>query len=216
MPTIIELEDRIAALERLLDPRQGRIPVGALPLKPINERLKELMVPEGDQFMLPHTAGPDSLSFMPNALVKREAAQNIASAVWTPLQFDTAVVNQDMQWSSGVPTRLIVVRPGLYLLNAGSSWDGVVDTEQHQLAIQLNGAGVIGGGPIVATSGSTSGAGGAAKIPKPNASTLRVMAAGEYAELFVYQDSGAPRNTSTANEADNYLAAVYVSHVEGL
>jgi len=60
----------------------------------------------------------------PRAVVTRVTTQSIASATFVPIQFTTAVVNEQAIWAAGNPNRLTAPVSGMYFSACWLSWVG--------------------------------------------------------------------------------------------
>ena len=121
------------------------------------------------------------------ARVSRAAVQSINDTTWTSISFDTENEDNDTIWAAGAPTRLTVVHPGFYLVTATAAFAYSAFGAERALRVLLNG-GIAGGAPFYAN-GTTA--------PQATVSLLRYLAAGDYLEAQVYQNSGGALNTAT-------------------
>ena|SRR5687767_11336304 len=210
MATFTELEERIAELERKL--KAGNLPLDALPMKSLTQRLSQIQTPEGDDFMLPHSAGPDSLAAVPAAKIARTTAFAVPAGVHTCVPM-TAV-----RWQQGVqidlvnfPTRITIVRPGIYHITSHTFLTGSYVS-----------CGINISGRLVARSEGWGGAGAVLL----GATTVEPIRAGEYVEMTNYTNTGGVSTgveecanfggCVTCAQGSPHLAVTYLSHVEGL
>lgn len=213
MARLDELEERVADLERILDPKQGRVPLGSLPVKGLNERMKELMVPEGDQFMLPHSVGIDSLAEVPHARVYSTAAQAIPALTHTALTHNTVHFksegNSIQVDLANFPTRITFTEGGLYLVYASVIFDGTTNV-LSKLTILYNAAGAYAA-PNEYDSQEMS-ASAAGNVPGLQAVSLHRVAPGEHVESYGLH--GAAVNTyidAAGGQRSQVLGAVRLS-----
>lgn len=118
--------------------------------------------------------------------VNRTAVQSIVSATATYISFDTAVYNAFGIWSAGSPTRLTVPA------GQGGIWQAFIwvfwsanGTGQRQAGFRLNGATFLF--PDTRNPLATSGT-------SVTLNFLRRLSAGDYIEVYGYQESGGNLN----------------------
>jgi len=112
----------------------------------------------------------------------RNAAYNVPNAAWTPIELDVENFDTDTMHSTVTnPSRVTCVTPGVYLLSAGMQ-HGVNATGVRGVRIFLNNTTSLCNMLVGAFAGAGAGL---------SASTIYELAAGDYVELSVYQDSGA-------------------------
>lgn len=203
-PGYDELIERVEALEGQL--RTGAFPLESIPLQALSERLTATMAPEGDSFLLPHATGPDSLAAVPAARLYNSAApgQVYGTGVFTASIYDTITFNMGMQVDlANQPTRITIVRPGLYLFGAAGGFAACA--AYHSLTIDKNGVSV-----------ASWESGGLADATLMNVTHLLHFAEGDYIRARMYQNSGGNCNSYTADTRNPSLWAIYLGLVEGL
>lgn len=140
----------------------------------------------------------------PNARVRRNAAaQVITNATLTAITFDTEVWDVGNLWKVGTPTRLTASVTGLWVVGANVQFQ-VSAVGQRQIRLVQNAAlnftvknqmtNTDGNQPILDTYGFTR------------------MVAGDYVELYVYQNSGG--NLNVEGGAD-YTAVLWMYRLGG-
>lgn len=137
---------------------------------------------------------------VPAARVRSAAAFGIPNAVETAIPFDTEDVNTDGMHSAANTTRLTVKTPGLYQLTAELAWASAPGSS-WQWFIKKNGAQYLAG---------SDGRGSAPPPVDSTASTLAMLAAGDYIELVAWQNSGGAVNAAAGANRMPSLSAVMV------
>lgn len=130
------------------------------------------------------TAGGRDIS----ARITKSTDQSIPDATPTNIAFDTEIYDTDAMFNPAFPTILSINRPGKYDLQASLTWEPGGGTDRL-IVIMKNGLATIAIGditPIAAsfTSQEVNGAG----IP---------LVAGDFLEVLVFHDAGAPLNVLT-------------------
>lgn len=113
-PTYDELITRVVALEQQLT--DGNLPLDALPMQGLSDRLATIMVPEADQFLLPQTIGHDSVGVLPGIRLRKTV--NAGPAGVYVVEWDTVDWKNEIQFpipAAGV-TAVTVDIPGKYLV----------------------------------------------------------------------------------------------------
>lgn len=121
-----------------------------------------------------------------SAVVKRSAAQSIATATPTDIIWDAADFNPHAMWVSGTnPTRVTINKPGLYLISAEVLTGGTVDNAASVI-IRKNGSSVFTalGGVALTAAGVL------------HAVTSLLLTTGDYIEVRYTQASGAGRDVA--------------------
>lgn len=131
-----------------------------------------------------YIAGTITGSQAVGARVISAVTQNVNSATWTALSFDTEISNLNTVWDAGAPTRFTAPADGYYM--AGGSYEKQVSFAAAEsrliIAVRKNGVDYYGAnedqtiGGKVATVGVTTG--------------MIWMDAGDYLEIMAYQDEG--------------------------
>jgi hypothetical protein len=124
----------------------------------------------------------------PKVRAYSDVAVQVASGVATAValraeRFDAGTAGE--QHSPGVATRLTCRVPGLYAIHGAVEFAAAPGGSQRAACIRLNGTTIVGGWTKCPPLGATSTVG-------LTPSTLQQLAAGDYVELVVLQDSGAP------------------------
>lgn len=133
--------------------------------------------------------------------VQLTSNQSIASGTPTALANFGVVFNTDGLWVVGQPTRLTVAISGKYIIAGGVIWEsGGTDAAYHELQIRFNGA-----AHIAAHIWHRAYAWDSVAM---TVSTLYDPAAGNFFELMVRQDTGAPKNVLA--DARSFFSMVYV------
>jgi hypothetical protein len=113
------------------------------------------------------------------------------------LVFNTVRFDTDTMFSLGSPTMITINTPGKYLIGGAVHWQSNV-TGMRQLSIFKNGT-----TPLVNSAHPTT----ATLNPMQNVTTLVELIAGDFLELFVYQNSGAALDVnSLADHSPNFWA----------
>jgi hypothetical protein len=116
--------------------------------------------------------------------VKRTVQLSVANFTHTPIPFDSEIYDSNGMHSTVTnTTRLTVVESGNYIIAGNVYWDGLT-TGTNDLWLRLNGASALEAQMQMSTAATSYGHG---------LSTMRLMGAGEYVELMVFQDSGAAK-----------------------
>lgn len=139
---------------------------------------------EGSQGVIVCTfVGPATI---PGCHITRAAAKSIPNATWTPIDFDTEIWDPlAMHDNATNNTRITATLPGKYTIRAGARYAAAAGGQYRSLQLRLNGTTelVIEGHP-------------AAVYPSTHVERSTHLATGQYAELLVYQDSGAAMTVS--------------------
>lgn len=135
----------------------------------------------------------------PGALLWQSAQQTIANAAWTATNFDSSIRDNYSGHSNSVnPSRYTCQVPGVYSVKGGGGWATSASGSGRGASIYKNGAIYTDGGSAVV------GNSGVAHVTP--AGTDVVLAAGDYIELFVWQNSGGSLLTSGVGQYSSYLA----------
>ena len=101
------------------------------------------------------------------------------------LSYDTADFNVGSVFNSAQPTRMTAPVAGRYLITASVRWDSNANG-RRALALELNGTAA----QIARSNVSAYLQGGAAFNPEQTVQTIYKLNAGDYVEVWAYQDSG--------------------------
>jgi len=127
---------------------------------------------------------------IPSVRVTHSVSQSIADATVTVLSFDTERFDNDAIHDTAVDnSRLTAQTPGKYLI-AGNVEFAANSTGMRTVAIRINGTTFI--------AQHTENAG--ANVMRLPVSSVYDLAAGDYAELIVYQSSGASLDVTKSNQ----------------
>lgn len=125
------------------------------------------------------------------ARVTKSGAQSITTSSDTLLTWDTETLDSDSIHSTSVNTgRITIVTPGTYAIGAFVEW-ATNATGGRQAYIRLNGTTIIARDARPATSTTY--------FPSCSPATLYPLNAGDYLEVFVYQDSGGSLNVNSSS-----------------
>lgn len=134
---------------------------------------------------------------VPVCSVRRDTTtQALGSGSFITIQFNVEVVDTHGAWASGSPTRITAPVSGIYHLSGAGGINAT--TGRAGMMININGSNAFGN--LV----SASQEGG------PSASNIWPMNAGDYAELVLYQETGAAQNTSGNGYGRPFLSASYL------
>lgn len=210
-PTYDEVVVRLAALEKQMT--DGNMPLDALPMQELSDRLANITIPEGDLSLLPHSTGPDSLSVVPAATLTRRTAFATVPGAHNCIPFTNIEFQQEVQIDITLqPTRITIVRPGIYLM---ISFLGIVagpGYTSHSILISGNSA----------VSDEEARVAGAATLT--SISHIQRLSAGQYVEASYYTDiasafylggGGAGGCVTGADDRVPKLSVIYLSFVEG-
>lgn len=132
--------------------------------------------------------GPAKFGAIPGARVRHASSavtlQDNATAV---LSYDTADFNVGGVFNSAQPTRMTAPVAGRYFITASVRWASNA-TGRRALALELNGTAA----QIARSNVSPFLQGGAAFNPEQTAQTIYKLNAGDYVEVWAYQNSGGP------------------------
>jgi len=131
-----------------------------------------------------------SFAATPQARVTHSANQSIANTTTTALAFDSEAFDTDAIHDTATNnTRLTCKTAGRYLIYADVSWPSTGGGTIRQVGFRVNGSDQIGfqTGPV----------GGGTYEVQVSASTEYTLAANDYVECVVFQDSGGALNVLT-------------------
>lgn len=152
----------------------------------------------------PAGIGAQYQSQVPQARVWRSTNQSITNATRTAVSFDTVAYDLGApsdQWAGGTPTRLTCVVPGLYHISGAHQWAANA-TGGRQAELRLNGTTFLDA-DIDINAGATQ--------ETNHTDTDFRLAAGDYVELTVFQNSGGALNTLTGTPYQPLLTWHWVS-----
>lgn len=175
---------------------------GAAPATPLATTARSGLMSKADKATLDaNTAEIARLANPARVRVFRSTVQAIPNAAFTAVTFDTARYGSGDVWVAGSPTRLTVPagQDGIWAFGCACTLAAVAGGAQRQVNIRIN--------------GNNSLQIGVQQYP-PSATTAPffviageyAMSAGDYAELVVYQDSGAALNFGLASTVHTYTS----------
>jgi hypothetical protein len=122
----------------------------------------------------------------PRARVYRATDQAIPTGVSTAIAFSAYRYKVGDVWTAAAPTRLVAPVSGLYALTAGLRWESSAAGARRQALFRVNGATIVRvheyGPQLLGT------------LPHQPLADEYELAAGDYVELMVLQDTGANLN----------------------
>ncbi len=134
---------------------------------------------------------PTKMGTIPGARVRRTTAVDVNNASTAVLSWDATDYNVGSVFDGAQPTRMTAPVAGRYMIIASARWDSDVDG-RRTIALALNGGVGPAGAQIARTNVSPLLNGGAAFTPEQTAMTVYKLNAGDYVEVWAYQNSGAP------------------------
>jgi hypothetical protein len=137
----------------------------------------------------------------PHCYVSRvSSVQSLATGgSGTAISFDTEVYDTDLMYSSGSPTRITIVTPGIYLLT-GQIHFASNSTGLRIPIIRSNGTDSIGRHSVNATNGTTTCL---------QVQTAKYFDPGDYVELLAFHTAGVSINSDTTN-GGCWLSALWI------
>lgn len=146
-------------------------------------------------YSVPAGSGSGGAAAFSGCAVYKAAAQNVSSVTNTLLTFDSEAFDTDGYHSTSSNTsRLIAPAAGYYQVNMTYAWSAN-GTGVRLIQIRKNAAGAIGSGTDVLTTDVVTLNASYGTIHQ--ASTIILLAAGDYLETFAYQDSGSTLTVTT-------------------
>jgi hypothetical protein len=134
----------------------------------------------------------------PGARVYRSTAQPIPNNAWQAVGFDTVRYDSGGTWAAANPTRLTCQVPGTYTITGHAVLANSAAGTVRLASLWLNGATALAqqAPSLAAFSGSITW--------RASVTTTTRLNAGDYVELWLYQDTGAALNTlaGSATEQD--------------
>ena len=137
--------------------------------------------------------GPAKFGTVPGARVRRVAAVTLTSGVTAVLSYDATDFNVGGVYSSAQPSRMTAPVAGRYLIIATARWQSN-EAGRRTIALEVNGTAA----QIARTNVSPHVQGGGAFNPEQAAEAIYRLNAGDYVEVWAYQDSGVPLTLLTA------------------
>ena len=137
--------------------------------------------------------GPAKFGTVPGARVRRGAAVTLTSGVTAVLSYDATDFNVGGVYSSAQPSRMTAPVAGRYLIIATARWQSN-EAGRRTIALEVNGTAA----QIARTNVSPHVQGGGAFNPEQAAEAIYRLNAGDYVEVWAYQDSGVPLTLLTA------------------
>lgn len=130
-------------------------------------------------------------NFYPKARAKRSTTQTIGNESWTKVQFNTESFDLGGNYNNATNYRFTAPVTGHYQVNTLITWANI-SGEDHYVKIYKNGTGIITNTIHGITSNAYS----------QTIGDVVPLDAGEYIEIFVYQNSGGNENIT----AESYLS----------
>lgn len=118
--------------------------------------------------------------------------QTIPNITWTALTWSVVHENWNGEWNAGLPTRVTIKVPGIYLIIGGLAYAVSAVGAQRRLRVRISGS------AIIADNGVPTAAAGLDH--RVFLSTTWRLAVGDYVELQSYNDAGAA-GLATATDA---------------
>lgn len=193
-----DIMERLAALERsMLSMRKGEL-IGGNPLRVRiggdegDDTDQPLATPPGRGNGVVHVlkSGSDSplvLGPVAARVTRNSSFIHTPSGSYVPIPFNEAEFDTGGFWNVSQPTRFTIPVDGIYMIGGFVEWDSN-NVNSRLLLIKKNGA---ASGTNLTFGNLTRN--GASLFAQLTASTLVELNAGEYVELFVFQDSGGNR-----------------------
>ena len=209
-PSYEELVDRLEKVEAILDPVGAGIQPGALNLRALEQKLKNQMVPEGDDFVLPQSVGTDSLKAVPHARMQQTGAnQDIGVATHTRIQFNTLQFESVPGMADLASDRITIPVSGIYLCSLSAIFTGVAAGLQKATIGRHVGTSAGGFANITNefASDEFSDAGGTSRV----AVGFYRFLAGDFVEYYGYSTNGADINTF--GQRFTVAEALFVSNI---
>jgi hypothetical protein len=132
------------------------------------------------------------------------ASQSIPASTSTALQWSASTVNQGELWLSSLPTRITIKRSGLYVVTGQAIWLGETNVGLRKVTITKN------GGRQAAQEHLFAGIGANTYSRSQNVAAVLPLVAGDYLELVVWHDLGAPASILCGADRDSHFSAVLV------
>lgn len=153
--------------------------------------------------LAPSAVTPDKLGVVPAARVTSSVPINIPGAAEpTTLTFDDERFDTADVHGSTDPTRLTAPRDGIYIVTANISWAGTNAAGARELAIRRNGTAIILRDVVQPVAGGNTS--------EQAVSTVTSLASGDYVEVVLRQNSGAPLQILSGAEFTPEFALAYV------
>lgn len=149
----------------------------------------------------------DAVNFLldpPRTRLRNTATVSTNTSTYTAMTWDTEVEDTDGMHSTSTNTsRITIVTTGYYQLSGGIGW-AANSTGQRRAWWHVNGTGVLGG--LV-----TIPAGTATEMAIPAATITLSLTAGDYVELFGWQNSGGTLDMNPTTSFGSYAEARLVA-----
>jgi hypothetical protein len=131
---------------------------------------------------------------IPGARVRRTAAQSVANNATLVVSYDAVDFNVGGVYTAAQPTRMTAPIAGRYLIVATARWQNN-DQGRRTIALEVNGTAV----QIARSNVSAYFQGGVNPLqPEQTAQAVYMLNAGDYVEVWAYQDSGGALNLLSA------------------
>ena len=144
------------------------------------------------------------------ARVKLTADQTLTTGVAAAVSWDAEDFDTDDYWEGVTnPTRFTIPESGFYEIGAAIPFVGAADDEQRYVHFRKNGDGTNQYGPNRQASNAAEGSGaGGSQILQT--STLLELAAGDYVEVWVRQDSGGNLNIDGDQSLGSWICEAWI------
>lgn len=139
------------------------------------------------------------------ARVRRAATQNLTNNVFTVMTWDTEDYDRGGFYVPGQPTRLTIPVSGVYRVSGNVPMGANNTGSGRAVAIYVNGAAATSGSRYVPPFASAS------RVPTPEVNLELQLDAGDYLELFGWQDTGATLATFASGGIFPFLSVALVS-----
>lgn len=157
----------------------------------INPRVSVLFVSDGLTWRT-HAGSGSPLNLSLGARVFRSTTAGIGTGAVTALSFNSVRYDTDVMWVGTLLTRLTIRTAGKYEVGGSVEWANAAGAIRI-LDIRLNGVTILARQSVPPIGGGL--------ITEMSVSTIYDLVVGDYLELTVFQDSGAPLNI---NSVGNY------------
>jgi len=125
---------------------------------------------------------------VPRIWLTRATSQIIATGTSVPIQWTAANYQNLINWNLGDPTKIRIIKPGLYVFTGGMQWDGNATGTYRYNYILKNGTLSLG------AAGQVPSAAGLAQRTGPITSPATEMNVNDYVEYIALHDVGSDRN----------------------
>lgn len=190
--------------ERITEALKNRVlSLDNLPIADLSRKLEQIMQPTGDNFILPHSIGPDALAAVPQCYCWNSGNISIPNATTSYITFDSEEWKSPSSMHSTVtnPHHILAPIDGLYLVTGGVSWVSASGAGTREIWIEVPG------------NRSMSDANQQASLQEDRqqvVSTVR-LTEGQFVRLGVFQNSGAALNVLAHTPYGLHLSVAFLS-----